>query len=369
MPADAMVHAFIDIGLDQLSAGRSAFMNFTREMLLTRAYRLLPQEPVVIELRETVEPDEDVEAACEELVDSGYTLALDDFIWGRGYGRLLELATIVKVNVLDQPAARLDEIAQRLAVYDVRLLANRVETADVRGLCAGLGYELFQGSYYARLEMAKPQSLRSDEIKIARAMNVLRDAHTTDADAEAVLAAEVPVSCKLLRLVNSTECGGRGIGTISDAVRLGGRTELSKWLALLLVSSIAARGAANRELLHLAVQRGRMCELLATSTGRARDASALFLVGLFSLLDTISGMPMGDLLESITVAPPLRDALVGRAGPHAGPLTLVEAYEHGAWSTVKQLATSSGIDAAHVGALYLQSLAWTRGRLMSLAGN
>jgi c-di-GMP-related signal transduction protein len=92
-------------------------------------------------------------------------------------------------------------------------------------------------------------------------------------------------------------------------------------------------------------------------------------VGLFSLLDTISGMPMGDLLESITLAPPLRDALVGRAGPHASPLTLVEAYERGAWSTMKQLARSSGIDAAHVGALYLQSLAWTRGRLRSLAGN
>jgi len=368
LSADVLVRAFIDIGLDQLTAGRSAFMKFTREMLLARAYRLLPPESVVIELLDTVKPDEDVEAACEALVDAGYSLALDDFAWDPGYRRVLELATIVKVDVLDQPAARLDEIAQRLAVYDVRLLAARVETADVRAMCAGLGYELFQGSYYARPEMEMTQGLTSDEVTIARAMNVLRYARTADADAEAAFSADVSLSSKLLRMVNSPGRGGRGVESVSDAVQLSGRTELSKWLALLLVSSIAARGPANRELLHLAVQRARMCELLATWTCRDRDTSAPFLVGLFSLLDTISGMPMVDLLESMTLAPPLREALVGRAGPYARPLTLVEVYEQGAWSRVKQHATSSGIDAAHVGTLYLQSLAWTRDRLLSLAG-
>ena len=368
MSPDVMVRAVIDIGLDQLTSGRSAFMKFTREMLLARTYTLVAPQSVVIELLETVEPDDDVEAACEELVDAGYSLALDNFVWDPGYRRLLELATIVKVDVLGQPAARLDEIAQRLAVYDVRLLAGRVETADVRAMCAGLGYELFQGSYYAHLGMVTTDGLRSDEITIARAINLLRDTHTTDADVEAAFSADVSLSCKLLRMVNSPACGGRGIESVTDAVQLSGRTELSKWLALLLVSSIAARGAANRELLHLAVQRARMCELLAASTSPDRETSAPFLVGLFSLLDPTSRVPMIDLLESITLASPLcGEALVGRAGPYAGLLTLVEAYEQGAWSRVKQHATSSGIDVTHVRALYLQSLAWTRDRLLSLA--
>ena len=368
MSADVIVHTFINMGLDQLTAGRSAFMNFTREMLLARAYTLMPPESVVVELLGDVEPDDEVEAVCEELVCSGYALALDDFVWSPGYRRLLELATIVKVDVLDQTPARLDEIAQRLAPYDVRLLAERVETAEVRAMCGGLGYELFQGYFYARPEMVTTKALMSDEMAIAQAMNVLRDTRTTDEQAEAAFSADVSLSYKLLRMVNSAARGGRDIESIRHAVQLSGRTELSKWLALLLVSSIAARGTANRELLQLAVQRGRMCELLATSIGRDRDTSALFLVGLFSLLDAISGMPMADLLESITLAPPLRDALVGRTGPYAGALALAEAYEQGAWSTVRQHATSSGLDAAHVGALYVQSLAWTRDRLLSLAG-
>ena len=368
MSADVIVHAFLDIGLDQLTAGRSAYMNFTRDMLLARAYTLMPPESVVIELLENVEPDDAVEAACEELVDAGYALALDDFVWSSDYRRLLELASIVKVDVLDQPAAKLDAIAQQLAPYDVCLLAERVETADVRALCAGLGYELFQGYYYARPEMVKNRALVSDDLAIVRAMSVLRDDRASDADAEAAFSADVALSYKLLRIVNSASRGGRGIESIRHAVRLTGRTELSKWLALLLVSSMAARGATNRELLHLAVQRARMCELLASSIGRDRDTSALFLVGLFSLLDAISGMPMTELLASIELAPALRDALVARTGPYAAQLTLTEAYERGAWSVVRQHASTSGLDTSHVGALYVQSLAWTRDRLLSLSG-
>lgn len=368
MSADVIVHAFLDIGLDQLTAGRSAYMNFTRDMLLARAYTHMPPESLVIELLENIEPDDAVEAACEELVDAGYALALDDFVWSSDYRRLLELASIVKVDVLDQPAAKLDAIAQQLAPYDVCLLAERVETADVRALCAGLGYKLFQGDYYARPEMVKNRALVSDDLAIARAMSVLRDDRASDADAEAAFGADVALSYKLLRIVNSASRGGRGIESIRHAVRLTGRTELSKWLALLLVSSMAARGATNRELLHLAVQRARMCELIASSIGRDRDTSALFLVGLFSLLDAISGMPMTELLASIELAPALRDALVGRTGPYAAPLTLTEAYEQGAWSVVRQHASTSGLDTSHVGALYVQSLAWTRDRLLSLSG-
>jgi EAL and modified HD-GYP domain-containing signal transduction protein len=367
MAADVIVHAWLNIGLEQLTSGRAAYLNFTREMLLARSYALLPPQQVVIELLETVEPDEDVITACEELVDAGYSLALDDFVWSPAYRRLLELASVVKVDVLNQPAAHLDEVAQQLASYDVRLLAERVETADVRAVCAGLGYTLFQGYYYARPEMVKTQALVSDEVAIVQAMNVMRDPRTTDLQAEAAFTSDLGLSHKLLRMVNSAARGGRGIESIKHAVQLSGREEIGKWLALLLVSSIAARGGSNRELLHLAVQRGRMCELLAGPSGRNRDAGALFLVGLFSLLDAISGMPMAQLLESIALAPALREALVARTGPYAAPLSLAEAYEQGEWSSVRHHASSSGLDASQVGAIYVQSMAWTRDRLLSLA--
>ncbi|HEX6053384.1 MAG TPA: EAL domain-containing protein [Gemmatimonadaceae bacterium] len=366
MAADVVVHSFLHIGLDRLTAGRRAYVNFTREMLLSGAHTLLPPEHVVIELLEDVEPDEQVEAACEQLVNAGYALALDDYSGGTHFRRLLELATIVKVDVLTQPLSRLDEIAQDLAVYDVRLLAERVETGAMRAMCAGLGYELFQGYYFARPEVVRDRTLVSDELAIIQAMAVLRDARSSDADAEAAFGTDVGLSYRLLRMVNSAARGGRGIESIRHAIQLGGREELGKWLALLLVSSMAARGSASRELLHLAVQRARLCELLAIPVTRGRDANACFLVGLFSLLDAISGLPMVDLLDAVGLAPAVRSALMERTGPYAMPLSIAEAYERGDWSSVMREASSAGLDASVVGALYVQSLAWTRDRLLSL---
>jgi EAL and modified HD-GYP domain-containing signal transduction protein len=191
MAADVVMYALANLGLGQLTSGRAAFMNFTRDMLISRAYTLMPPESVVVELLESVEPDEDVEEACEDMVSAGYALALNHFVWSPDYRRLLELATIVKVDVLDQPPARLDEIAQHLAPYDVRLLAERVETADVRATCIGLGYELFQGYFYARPEIVVRCTLATDEVTVVQAMNVMRDPSTSDADAERTFSADL----------------------------------------------------------------------------------------------------------------------------------------------------------------------------------
>jgi EAL and modified HD-GYP domain-containing signal transduction protein len=329
--APTSVHACVDVGLEKLTSGRPAFISFTRETLLARAYTLVSHDAVVIGVPGRVRPDRITEQVCEELVNDGYVLALDDFVWSSYCPRLLELTPIVKVDVLNQSPETLDELAQRLAVYDVRLLAKRVETAEARATCAGLGYELFQGGYYAHPETVASRSLTSDEMEIVRAVNVIRDDWASHSGRDADTGTD-PVLCDLLRIVTST-----------------------------------ARGTANREVLHLAVQRARMCELLAGPSSWDGESRSLFLVGLLSLLDTLSGTPIPELLKALAPAPALRDALVSRVGPYAAALRLTEAYEQGLWPTVGRLAQRLGMDAAQVAACYIQSLAWTRDQLRSLA--
>jgi len=306
-------------------------MSFTREMLRARAYTSIGADAVVVEAPGSVTADGVMERACEVLIDDGYTLALDDFVWSSYCRRLLELASIVKVDVSNQSPAKLDELAQRVAVYDVRLLAKRVDTAEARATCAGLGYELFQGWYYAQPEVVVRRGLTSDEMSIVRAVNVMRDDWGSHAGPGVDSSAD-PALYDLLRVVSST-----------------------------------ARGTANREAFHLAVQRARMCELLVGPSSWDGESRSLFLVGLLSLLDAITGTPMPDLLNALAPAPAFRDALVSRVGPYAVALSLTEAYEQGAWGTVGRLAQRIGMDAAQVAACYVQSLVWTRHQLRSLA--
>jgi c-di-GMP phosphodiesterase len=329
--APSVVRACVELGLEKLTSGRPAFMGLTRDMLLARAYTPIGADAVVVEAPGSATADGIMERACEVLVDDGYTLALDDFVWSSYCRRLLELASIVKVDVSNQSPAKLDELAQRLAVYDVRLLAKRVDTAEARAMCAGLGYELFQGCYYAQPAMVPRRGLTSDEMSIVAAVNVMRDDWGSHSGPGADSGAD-PAVADLLRIVSTT-----------------------------------ARATANREAFHLAVQRARMCELLVGPSSWDGESRSLFLVGLLSLLDTIAGTPMPDLLNALAPAPALRDALVSRAGPYAVALSLAEAYEQGAWATVNRLAQRIGMDAPQVAACYMQSLVWTRDQLRWLA--
>jgi EAL and modified HD-GYP domain-containing signal transduction protein len=90
---------------------------------------------------------------------------------------------------------------------------------------------------------------------------------------------------------------------------------------------------------------------------------ALFLTGLFSLLDALLRMPMEGVLAPMHIAPEVKAALLSRSGPYAPALALVEAQEHGDWSAVDDAAAVVGIAPPAVSAAYTEALAWAAERL------
>jgi EAL and modified HD-GYP domain-containing signal transduction protein len=360
MASDVIIHSFLNVGIEKMTDGRRAFVNFTRDMLTMGVHQLFNPKSVVIELLETVEVDDEVVSACQALVRAGYTLALDDFVYSPAFEPLLKIAHIVKLDVLDRTEAQLREVVAQLKGHPVRLLAERVETREVRTQCAALGFELFQGYFFSRPEILTKRDLSADEITIVRLMNLLRDPDTNDAKLEEAFRGNLSLTYKLLRAVNSAASGGRGIESIQHAIRLTGRRELHKWLALLLLSSVSMKGGMDRELAFTAVQRARLCELIAESSGQRGSSGALFIVGLFSLLDAIMRIPMADMLDRLDLAPEVVEALLRRSGPFGAPLTLVEAYERGAWDDVSRIAREVGVPANKMPELYVDSLVWAR---------
>ncbi|MBV6521268.1 MAG: Cyclic di-GMP phosphodiesterase CdgJ [Gemmatimonadaceae bacterium] len=367
MASEVLVHTFLNIGIDRVTAGVPAFLNFTREMLLHGVYQLFNPKEVVIELLESVQPDAEVVAACTAMTRAGYTLALDDFVFDPGYEALLPLARIVKLDVLDRDPADLAALIERLAPWKVQLLAERVETADVRDACQSLGCTLFQGYFFSRPQLLANRDLSASQLTILRLMNLLRDVDSSDVKIEEAFRTDISLTYKLLRAVNSAAIGGRGIESILHAVRLVGRAEMHKWLALLLVTSVAGKGGLTEEAVHTAIRRARMCELVAIDRGDKRGAEALFMVGLFSMLDAILGAPLAELLDRIDLATEVRRALLVRSGPFAPTLGLIEAYERGAWDVVNGEADLLGIPAQSVADLYLSALHWARDQVGSAA--
>jgi EAL and modified HD-GYP domain-containing signal transduction protein len=358
MSAEVIVDALLGIGLRAIAGGSVAFVNFSQAQLISETWKLFEPSEVVIELLETVEPNAETLAACKKMVAAGYRLALDDYVHTEGNQRLLEFASIAKIDVLGRSEEDIARVARLLKPAGVRLLAERVETATMRDACIAMGFEFFQGYLFSKPETLTKSDVAPGQLAIMRLLNLLNDPNTPDQSLDQAFQSDLALSYKLLRIVNAASMGGRGVTSIPHAVRIVGRSALHRWLSVVLVASMGKRGDVTHELALTSITRARMCELLAANARTSRPTGSAFLVGLLSLLDVLFEVPMDKILSHIELSDEVTTALLQRGGPLGTPLRLVESYEKADWDGAQQLAGASDVPEDILGNLYIDSLHW-----------
>lgn len=358
MSSRLIVDTFLGIGLSRVTAGLPGYINCTRELVLSGALELLDPRQVVLEVVESTEIDDELVAACEHLAAAGYRLALDDFVFRSEWEPLLRLAEVIKVDVLSHTGEALEELVDRLRECNAYLLAEKVETREAYETCRRLGFDLFQGYHFSRPEMLSRRDLSVAQLKVMRLLNSLRDLGAPDGVLEEMFRSDVSLSYKLLRMANSAAIGANGIRSIGHAIRLLGRESLYRWLALMFVSTSRHRSGIDRELVYTILVRARMCELVGEATGETARMGSLFLVGLFSQLDTLLGVEMEEALAHLELSSEVKEALIHRRGPLAPILGLALAYEAGEWERVEVFASEVGIRPTELPHHYLRAVAW-----------
>src|ERR1700722_8560611 len=118
------------IGFEKITAGHPMFINCPRDFLLRDYISLFPPKSVVVEILETVTPDKDVIDACKRLKQSGYTIALDDFVDSPDWAPIVAMADIIKVDFRLTDRTEQTEIVSRYAGKNIRMLAEKVETQE-----------------------------------------------------------------------------------------------------------------------------------------------------------------------------------------------------------------------------------------------
>jgi EAL and modified HD-GYP domain-containing signal transduction protein len=332
-------------------------VNATRDALIMDWLQLLPPASTVVEVIESVEPDAQVVDACRRLKGLGYRIALDDFRPGSWDNPLLRLADIVKVDVLATGQAERAAIAKRLLRTHVALLAEKVETLDIVDETRAQGYSLFQGFFFARPVVVTGRDIAASKRSYLR---VLHEIHREDIDLPAladIIERELALSYKLLRYINASFYGWRGsVSSIRHALMLLGAREIRRWATVIALAGMV--GEESDELIHQALLRGRLCELLAPAIGLKSRASDLFFMGLFSLIDVLLEQPMGEILNETPIAEDAKAALLGEPGPMRSVLDLVCAYLSGQWSESETLSDRLSVLHARLPALFASALEW-----------
>jgi EAL and modified HD-GYP domain-containing signal transduction protein len=348
--------------LQSLASGKKVFFTFTEEALQNGCAELLPKDAAVIDLHPSVPCTEDSIASCLRLKNAGFTIAAPLSESGPRDNPLLGLANIVSADFRQWPTH--DALRDQIRAVDREkiVLARSVDTLDEYTLALDLGCTYVQGQFFSKPVIVSGRDVpgfKPNYLKLLQALNQPELDFRAIAD---IISREVSLTYKLLRLVNSALFGQRvKINAIDRALLVLGERGIRQWASMIAVSELASEAPA--ELIVTSAIRGRFCQIIGETLGAGDLTQDLFLVGLFSLLDTIASRPLEGVLDELGINSAVKDALTGQDNQLRPIYDLVLAYEGGSWDAVHELAGRVGLDRSELPGLYLPAVEWANSSL------
>lgn len=353
----ALSHA----GTEDLVGRKLIFVNCTHESLSGGHLELVDPDKVVLEIPPLGHAAVDEVGARTPMLASlrerGFHLAFNHTVLQSAYAQWLPLADYIK---LDLSVLAPDQLAVLISYAgrhaQAELIAEKVETAQQYDVASSHGVELFQGYWFARPSLVQARLVSPAQASILGLISLVRKQASTDA-IEEVLKKDAGLAFNLMRLINSSGFGlTREISSFRQAVMLMGLKKLFRWAALLL--TVSRNGGPPPAVGTTAVVRGRLMELLALEILDQEHADEAFVVGIFSMLDTMLSMPMEAALELITVPLPVAGALLRYEGVLGELLRLAMACENGDDAAFTSTAVMLGLSSQQINGAHLQALAW-----------
>lgn len=350
-------NTFLFMGQQTLTGAKQAFINFTRDLLLHGVAEMLPPHHAVVEILEDIDSDDRIIAACRELKDRGYTLALDDYTLGNAMqNSLLDLADIIKVDMIKTSRKESYAIARKFAGTSKMVVAEGIESIEDFQLAVAMGFSLFQGYFFSKPIIVPGKDIPSNKLN---SMKLLQEVSKPSLDfgaLERLIKLDLSLCYTLLKYINSAFFGMRDeITSIMQAMTLLGETEVRRWASLALVTFLGA-DRPSEVIVHSLI-RGNMCELLAPDFNLIGRESELFLLGMFSMLDVLIGRPLEEVLDDINISQEIKIALLGKGGRYGDLYETVVSYEKGDWAAFDRFAEKHNLEPGRVLDVYINSVA------------
>jgi len=340
----------LEIGLNNLVGRAKAFVNFTEQNLLDKTPLHLPKDRVVIEVLEGIKITPDLVTTLKDFSDQGYTLALDDFILTPEWLPLLEFADIIKLDIMQMPMEETLALIEQLKPYQLTLLAEKVETHEEFQILQQAGCSLFQGFFFKKPETIQGKRKEVNQTGVMTLLSKVNQPDVSFNEISQIISHCPSLAYKLLHYINSSFFAlPRRVESISHAVSLLGLSQIKQWINILTLSSMSEKPLVVIQSLMV---RAKICELLAPHF--SENAETLFMVGMFSGLDSLMDAPLDDIIAELPLEKPISDAILHHSGSAGQVLALVIKYEK--WENSPTEVQSSL--PPNMGQLYLQSIEW-----------
>lgn len=322
--SSVLTQLFTNLDMNSILGNKPAFINFTHNHLIQQIPNLLPKNRIIIEVLETVSIDEPLIKNLIELNKQGYKIALDDFVYRSELSPLIEVADIIKIDVLNLDHHQISKQLMPLKHFKGKLLAEKIEDKHQFNCCMALGFDYFQGFFLNKPDPMKGQAITENKTNLLRLLSELNDDDVSIDRIEEIILQIPKLSYRILRLANSASLyTGKKIDSLLDAITQLGLLQIRNWLSLLLLASF---DDVVPDLLERTLIRAKMCESLSKVVSYFNPHQA-YTVGILSTLDGILNEPMSSLLAKIELSETLNEALLHHHGELGKILKFTKDYE------------------------------------------
>lgn len=364
---DVIINSFLTIGIDKVTEGNLAFINFTEKLLFSPLVDYISPHEVVIEVLEDVPITPKLIARIKELKNKGFQIALDDFIMQEEvnmYDELFEYIDYIKIDFL------LSSLKERMAVEHkvktkfphIKLLAEKVETRQAYEVAKHSGYVQFQGYFFEKPQVLTAIDIPANIINYFQIISILKDEEPDINILVESIEREISISYKLLQLINSSkQRRSSKVRSIKQAIILLGLMELRKLVYLLAMRELNnhERTDTFNELVTASLFRAKVCEKVAKRNYKS-NFSEYFLIGLLSLMDGLLNRPMHLILSKMPLSEEIIQTVNGVDTEMTPYLQFSEALYKLDWPKIEELAEELNLSDDLIFNIYDEAEAWSR---------
>lgn len=348
--------SFFTVGIEKISGGKVAFINFTEKLLLQGIPTMFPPENIMVEVLEDVTPSTEINEACKSLIAKGYDIALDDFVFSEEWLPLVKIAKIIKVDFMLSSIEEIEQIVAAVKPYNCKLLAEKIETYDEFQLALGMGFKYFQGYFFAKPEILKNKDISSSQLTLLQLITEITRAEFDPKTLEKLINQDVSVSFKLLKFLNSAYYSRVSpVSSIIQAIAYLGERGVRQFVSLIATSKLSE--SKPDELIRMSIIRARFLEQMTDGLGY-KNSCDYFMLGLFSYIDAMLDNSMEYLMEQLPLNTDVKDALVHRSGKMFPFLHSIECYELGEFARFENIIGDLGLESDKITAFYLDAVIW-----------
>ena len=360
-----VVGELFESGIDSIVENKLAFVNFDDAFIQSDTLELIDPNRLVVEIIEDTKVNDELINKLEDLTNKGYTIALDDFKWAANKLPLIDVASIIKYDLILTPLGTI--------IYDVKcalqngkiLLAEKVETEEDFLRAREMGFHLFQGYFFSKPRIISKTHKRQSAVfqynNIIKELSIKEPSYQTLAE---LIEVDVDLSYRLLRVV-SNRSKDKSTYSIKKALTFLGLKEIERWIKVLMMQDLAK--SKPLELMKISMIRSKFSEVIAMNVKLKNMRYEAAMMGLFSVLDAMLDISLPDALEEIYLPESVTDALIDNEGPLGPIYQLVLEYEKGNWDEVEAISDGLNINKDVLYSLYMSAIDWARDSLVMIS--